>query len=157
MTDTIPGQVYNDLRVQFKKGEAMTYLKELCATLKPEQIEEFTCTAMMAAYQANRAKALDYMLGLPGRHEASLLVKIHLQGMLYEEDKFKKGIKFLEVINKHFPKELITEELKLNKSYKDNASDKFKLEMNNREKEMLYFIISSNLVEKNIKVKKSKI
>lgn len=155
MSDKIPGEVYNDLRTHFKKGEAMTYLKELCETYK-DNIEEFTCTAMMAAYQSNRVKALDYMLGLPGRHEASLLVKIHAQSMVYNQKDFDKGAKVLSVICKNFPRTMILGEIEKCRNPQDNR-EKQRLEHEQRYKEVTMMVYNETMIEKNIKVKTNKI
>ena len=155
MSDKIPGEVYNALRLQFKKGESMTYLKELCETYK-ENIEEFTCTAMKAAYDSNRVKALDYMLGLSGRHEASLLVKIHVQSMVYNQKDFDKGAKMLSVICKHFPRTFILEQIEKCRNPQDNR-EKQKLEHEQRYKELNMMVYNETMVEKNIKIKAHKI
>jgi hypothetical protein len=155
MSDKIPGEVYNALRLQFKKGESMTYLKELCEKYK-ENIEEFTSTAMKAAYDYNRAKALDYMLNLPGRHEASLLVKIHVQSMIYNQNSFDKGAKIMNVLCKHFQRSFILEEIDKCRNPQDNR-EKQKNEHNQRFKEVSVMVYNETLVEKNIKHKISKI
>lgn len=149
--EKIPGEVYNDLRAQFQKGDAMNYLKELCEKYK-EDIEEFTCTAMMAAYQKNRVKALDYMLGLPGRHPADLLVKIQTQRMMFEDEGFAKGGKMLSLICKHFPRIQNLEELDF--CLKSRVNNQ---KVNERHKELSFMVYSQTVEEKNIKIKPNKI
>ncbi len=151
MTDKIPGIVYNELRAKFKKSDALTYLKELCETYK-EDIEEFTCTAMMSAYQTNRVKALDYMLSLPGRHSANLLVKIQTQAMMFEQDKFEKGGKMLALVCKHFKRTEILEELQHCVQNRPNDP-----KVQERFKELSFMVYNQTVEEKNIKTKLSKI
>lgn len=162
MSDKIPGEVHNELRAHFKKGESMTYLKELCETYK-NNIEEFTCTAMKSAYDYNRAKALDYMLKLPGRHEATLLLKLNIPNLLIE-DKFEKNIKMFAVICRNFPKELVKEEIQ---KARENPHVKLYLNMKNKEdrlkeyearqKEILLVLLTETFEENPIKVKPNKI
>lgn len=155
MERTILGNVFNELSLQFKKGEAMTYLKPLCEQYK-DKMEEFTSTAMKSAFDYNRSKALDYMLGLPGRHEASMLLKYHIPAMMYSENKFAKGIKIFEVIIKHYPRALVIEEVENAKKYKIKNNG-FTKEIEERYKEMMYVVFSKTLPEKNIKTKLVKI
>lgn len=155
MDRTIPGTVYNELRLHFKKGEAITYVKQLCEQYK-DDIEEFTCTAMKAAFDYNRSKALDYMLGLRGRHEATMLLPFHIPAMMYSEKKFDKGIKIFEVIIKHYPKSLIIEQIESAKTYKVKQNA-FTKDIEDKYKEMMYLVFSQTLPEKNIKTKTLKI
>lgn len=155
MDRTIPGTVYNELRLQFKKGESITYVKQLCEQYK-DNIEEFTSSAIKAAFDFNRSKALDYILGLPGRHEASMLLPFHIPTMMYSEKKFDKGIKTFQVIIKHYPKSLVIKEIENAKIYKIKQNA-FTKEVEERYKEMIYVVISQTLPEKNIKTKTFKI
>lgn len=125
----IPSEVHNLLRQQFKKGDSINYLKNLCKTIILEDMEEFTSYAMMSAYQAKRAKALDYMLGLEGRDKALLLISIHLGIMLSSEENFEKNLTMLSVICKNFDRSVIIlnlEELRKNHVHVKNSQILFK-------------------------------
>lgn len=149
----IPGNVYNELREKLKKSDALNYVKELCAKYK-EDIEDFTSTAMMAAYQKYRLKALDYMLSLEGQHEASLLVKIQTQKMMFEKDSFEseKEMKVLLLICKHFDSTLILNELDNCKNSRMNSNDVIQ-----RHKELSYVVLNSKIPVSNKTEKKLKI
>lgn len=149
----IPGSIYNELREKFKKSDSLNYVKDLCEKYK-ENIEEFTCTAMMAAHQKYRLKSLDYMLSLEGRHEASLLVKIQTQKMMFEKESFEseKEMKVLLLVCKHFDSTLILNELDFCK--KNRPNDKEVIE---RHKELSYVVLNSKLSVNNKKEKKLKI
>jgi hypothetical protein len=150
----MPGSVFNALREKFQKSDALNYLKELVSTLEDKQIEEFTCTAMMAAYQKYRLKSLDYMLGLEGRHEAKLIVKIQIQKMMFEKEGFEseKEMKVLLLICKHFDSTLILNELDFCKQNRPNDKDVIE-----RHKELSYVVLNSKLSVDNKKEKKLKI
>lgn len=152
MNNPIPNEVYTNLSLQFKKGESITYVKQLCSTISAEQMEDFTSRAMMIAYQRNRPKALDYMLGLEERHEASLLVKIHTQRMMFDQEDFEKCGNIFAVICKHFKRTDILEQLekcRTHKSYDNAVQDRYK--------ELSFFVFKETVEEKNIKTKVKKI
>lgn len=155
MVDKIEGSVYNELRLKLKKGESLTYVKDLCEIYK-NNLEEFTSVAMKSAYDYKRAKALDYMLSLQGRHEAKLLVKIHVQCMIYNQEDFDKGAKIMSVLCKHFPRSYILEEIEKCRNPQDNR-EKQKAQHNQRYKEVNLMVYNETMLEKNIKNKISKI
>lgn len=150
--DYSSNEVQNALSKEFKKGDAMTYLKQLCAKVPREQIKEFTNYAMKSSYDYNRSKALDYMLALEGREEAFLLVQIHTQRMMFNEKDFEKGGKILAVICKHFNRKEIFEQLEICRNHK--AYDQ---KVQDRHKELSYIVFRETIEEKNIKTKVSKI
>lgn len=144
-------EIQNALRREFKKSDSMTYLKELCANVPKEQMENFTCYAMKSAYDYNRCKALDYMLSLEGRHEASLLVVFHTQKMLSDKKGFEKGGKMLGLICKHFKRKDILEKM-------DNYIKIINTnEVMERYKEISFLVFQETMENKNIKTKSNKI
>ena len=148
----IADEVYNKLRLEFKKGESLKYVKELCSHIPLEQMGKFTSIAMKCAYDAKRSKALDYMLSLEGRNEAFLLVKIHTQIMMFNENELEKGAKILAVICKHFKRVEILKELDKCLQYKINDP-----KVSPRHKELSFMVYNNTLEEKNIKTKLNKI
>lgn len=155
MERSIPGTVYNELRLHLKKGEAITYVKNLCEQYK-ENIEEFTASAIKAAFDYNRSKALDYMLGLQGRHKAHMLLNFHVPAMMYSEKKFIKGAKIFQVLIKHYDRSMVLEQIENAKTYKVKQNQ-YSKEIEARYKEMMYMVFSYSLKEKNIKTKTLKI
>jgi len=150
----IPESVYSDVKAQLRKSDALNEVKKIIATLEPEQIEEFTTTIMMEAYQKYRLKSLDYMLSLENHCEESLLVKIQTQKMMFEEESFEseKEMKVLLLLCKHVNNTLILNELDNCKGYRPHDNNVME-----RHKELSYVVLNSKLSINNKKEKKLKI
>lgn len=150
----IPGSIYNELREKFKKSDALNYLKELVESINENQIKEFTSIAMMDAFNKYRLKALAYMLSLNNCQDASLMVKIQTEKMMFEKESFEseKEIKVLLWMCKNFENTLILKELDNCKSYRPYDNN-----VSERHKELSYIVLSSKLSSDGKKEKKLKI
>lgn len=141
----------NELRLKWKQGEALTFLKEVCSSIPVEDIPSFTSYALKSAYDAKRIKSLDYLLCLDNRHEASLLYKIHIGVMLSNEKTNPKEIEIWKILCKHFPENDLLNYIEV---FKKNIPQKRIEKIVLKEKEMIHLVYEQN-INKNQNVKKA--
>ena len=138
----IDNKIQNELRLKWKKSDAIQYVKEMCSKISVEDMSEFTSTAIKAAYDAKRIKALDYLLGLENRCDATLLVKIHVGYLLSNIKVSEKDIDIWKILCNHFTEKDLLESIE---NFKKYLSTQHKEKFFFREKEMIRFVFEKKL------------
>lgn len=150
----IDNKIQNELRLKWKKSDNIQYVKKICSEISEENISKFTSTAIKSAYDAKRIKALDYLLGLKNRCDATLLVKMHVGYLLSNKKISEKDIEIWKILCNHFTEKELLESIESFKKYIPSQNkENFIL----REKKMIYFIFEKKLQKNTINNKHLKI
>lgn len=86
-----------------RKSDALSFFKKISASMTKEQFVDFSMNTMVmkSAYDKNRVKAVEYMLSFFPPNKPELLLIIHLQRMIVD-DQIKHGYNMLKVLIKNF-------------------------------------------------------